>query len=834
MKHLILSIGFILFILSPHFLKVSEPKISQQAAPEWVVKLPQYAQKKNIADTASEYILNVSEEQLHAEKRSRYIRIVREVVSDEPSEEAAEISVSFDPSWQSLVFHEVILWKNGKPQNKLDIRKFQITEDEQDPKPRKYSNMHTAYFSVKALKKGEKLEFSYTLRGANPAFHGQFFRVLYLQEYKPALVHYTSLISSKKRNIRFKYLNAAEKPVIKAEGDLMRYEWLRRNLPAAHFETHEPEWFSPAPIVQVSDYSDWTQVAKMASNLLVVSDGSAAGLNPLSAKIKSTYRTEEARLREAVRFVQDDIESVWITQGLFRPKICRAEEVLAQGYGDSRDKAVLLTSLLRSIGVESYIALINDDDQTRRDQFLPSFSLFHRAVVKALVRGKDVWIDPMLTDQGGKNAEFYFPGAENALVLDNSNHHLIRIPHTQNGKLVAVEQYRLLNIGPPVQLKVKTTYTLNEADHIRRSFKETPLDTIQKNYLRYYSERYPHIKVKERLNMQDNRKKNEITITEYYKIDQFFIQDSVLKNYRFTFGADLINGKLVDTDPGRKHAITVEYPVDIDNTILVSSAGGWNIDDESSEIKREAFVFRSNHYAEGDLLTLHYQFSYLKPYIPAHQASGYSADVAALKSDYLNYDVIYTPDQVPYYPNYWMLGFSVALVILCLTLSLWLYRRKTSATFSYRDPIPLGGWLIVIILVLLSTTAYSVYEFIHEKYSDLNSWNSFQARKLYSVYKIYLTLSVLKVVFICCFSLFSLFLILKKRDILPRMINIYYASSSVLTVLVFMFSSFLYGQGDLMSEAGYSILTTISCIAYFNNSERVKQTFLVPYPNKRD
>lgn len=803
-----------------------------QETPAWIAHIKNHPGKKSLADTVSGYVLYISEEQIHLEKKVRYTKFIREIVSDEGVEESSELSISFNPSYQTLALHKVILWRNGVAHNKLDLKQITIEADETDLISRKYSNQHTAYLPFKDLKVGDKLEVAYSVQGADPVFGDRIFRSIYLQSYKPERFSYTSVLCSKNRDLRFKFHNGAAQPTRTDEGGLIRYEWHRRDQKPLRFEDNEPEWFYPGPIVQISDYANWKQVAKTAQELMPVQTAKDTRLIALIQQLKAGESTKASLFRKAVEYVQDRIEPVYIRDGIYLPTASKPVKVLHQQYGDSREKAVLLVALLRELGINAWITLVNDNDHLNPNQYLPSLSIFDRAIVKASIDGKDIWIDPCLKNQGGSNTALYFPGAANVLVLNGQSDALVRLPQSPNGKLTSVERYTIHNASSPVYLEVTSIYTLNEADHMRRSLENTPIDSVQKNYLSFYSTRYPHIKVKDKIAIRDNRQKNELWLIEHYQIDQFFNRDSVLKNYRFSFGADHIASKLLETDNDRKHPIEVEFPLDIDHRIEVVSAGGWNVDTENKEIKRDAFIFRSNIYSEGDLLNLHYTFSYLKPYIPASKASEYAVDVAAMKNEYLDYNVIYTPEEVPYIPNYWIIGFSVGVIALSILMARLLYIKSLTDQEYPKPVIKLEATIIFIFIYLILTAGGLVYNLIDGNFTDLNSWRAFDSRKSSWLYKSIIITTTFRDVFITCFSIFCALLIWKKRDILPKTIIIYFALSLCLLALVSVLNSLLYQEGNLMRDAGFAIFITLACIAYFQNSERVKKIFVVPYIKK--
>ena len=109
----------------------------------------------------------------------------------------------------------------------------------------------------------------------------------------------------------------------------------------------------------------------------------------------------EEKITHAIRFVQDNIRYVAdeIGTGSHIPR--DPATVLQRSWGDCKDKSLLLTAILRELGVEAYVALTDNDSGGGLLEKLPSPGAFDHAITVIVKDGKRYWIDPTNAYQGG-------------------------------------------------------------------------------------------------------------------------------------------------------------------------------------------------------------------------------------------------------------------------------------------------------------------------------------------------------------------------------------------------------------------------------------------------
>jgi hypothetical protein len=105
---------------------------------------------------------------------------------------------------------------------------------------------------------------------------------------------------------------------------------------------------------------DWAMLGKWYSNLVGERVDASPEIKQQVAKLSASKTTQLQKMQAIGDYVQHDIRYVAIELGIggFQPH--SAPDVFSHHYGDCKDKATLVRSMLREIGVESFHVVIND------------------------------------------------------------------------------------------------------------------------------------------------------------------------------------------------------------------------------------------------------------------------------------------------------------------------------------------------------------------------------------------------------------------------------------------------------------------------------------------
>lgn len=186
-----------------------------------------------------------------------------------------------------------------------------------------------------------------------------------------------------------------------------RLVWERTDIPALEREPYAPTLSDLVPIVYVR-LAEWVEGGQRKRSFGTfedyarwmhgVQEGTAEPSPELEAVVKDILRDlpddPETRARKLYEWVQEQIRyvSVQIGMGGWRPT--EAKEVFRLGYGDCKDKANLLRTMLRVAGIDSSLVSLYSHDGVPRPFVLPGVGNTNHAIIAVHLPDRTVLADP--------------------------------------------------------------------------------------------------------------------------------------------------------------------------------------------------------------------------------------------------------------------------------------------------------------------------------------------------------------------------------------------------------------------------------------------------------
>jgi len=812
--------------------------------PSWIVKKDSKGATPADKDISDGYYLSVFESQNHIELQEEYVHVVRDIVSDAGVQNGSQISVTYDPSFQKLTFHKIILWRNNVASDRLVRQNFKILQKEKELSKFIYSGTFDAFLLLEDVRKGDKIEYAYTLKGDNPIFGNKLASRFYFESSSSMGYVYTNVTVNKNRSINVKNFNFDTPPKISEQNGLRLYEWESTLTKTHRIADYEPSWYNPLRSVQLTEYKSWNEVVNWGLSVNDYPDLNAPLLSAKVKELKEKAGGDEKRYIEfATRFVQDEIRYMGIEMGVYSHRPNSPEKVLKQRYGDCKDKSLLLVHLLNALNINAWMVYADTYTTIKTNGFLPSPFIFNHVIVLIEYKNRKIWIDPTISLQRGKLDDFYVPNYGYTLVLKPGVNALEKVENTYKGKLAS---HLTFNIADTVEgkistLLIKSTYTHNYADNIRTEIAGSGVDGLEKDYLEYYGRYYTNIETKDPIKINDNETQNIIEITESYKIEDIWVSENENDTKYVYFYGDLVSNDLRKIKAkARLEPLSMKYPINLEQTISINMPYSYKSESETVKIDNDNYYFELKRKSKGNFASFKFTFKSLTSYIEGSEIKKYVKDYKKMDD---NLSFYFTPADGQFNTSFKGYPYAIFISLLTAIISLFFFIR------IYRQPEPfdldelaaarpIGGWLIVMAILLVMDIIGMLYTPFSLNLFDSASWDSLTELGILKewFFRITFMIDLIIVILMTMLVIFAAALFFTRRKSFPKLYTIYL--KAVIGFSVFQFTVFKFrDNGTETKEFIYqalglviSIAISVAWILYLKKSKRVKETFVFTYP----
>jgi len=330
-----------------------------------------------------------------------------------------QLRIDFNPRYQQLLLHAVRIRRGDAWIDHTANVSLQCLQREAGLEQGVVSGLATATMVLPDVRVGDTLHLAYTVQGENPIFGGRYAGWAGWDQPHPIAHRHVSIAMPIDRCIHWRWLGdrPGERPlplVQQADG-VRRLCFSGTDLAAIGHEPFLPREAHPLRWLQFSEFAGWAEVAEWAAGLFPSDAPLPCTLLPLRQRL-AALPDQQQQVCAALQWVQREIRyhSLALGEGSHRPR--PPSEVVAQRYGDCKDKSLLLVVLLRSLGIAAWPALAAAQTRSAPLKLLPSPEAFDHVVVWVELQGRPHCIDPTRLGQDGPLSRLG-QGLEDAAVL---------------------------------------------------------------------------------------------------------------------------------------------------------------------------------------------------------------------------------------------------------------------------------------------------------------------------------------------------------------------------------------------------------------------------------
>jgi transglutaminase-like putative cysteine protease len=349
-----------------------------------------------------------------------------------------ERSISYSPFFNEITNIEAASFvPNGNRFEKISVTDFKSERSSSNSVF--YDDAMSKKFSYAGIKKGAVTSLKYTELIKDPHMIGLFMFGNYIASEK----NFYSISVPNSVEIAFKTFGNMDEVVFKTsttkDGKTL-YTWQSNNQKALKPESKSQNirYLSPHVIPYIESYT----INGITTNLLgdvpklfayykdLVKN---VNLNP-SPELKqladslSKGKTEIEKIKSVYYWVQDNVKYIAFEEGMggFVPR--EANDVCKKRYGDCKDMASLITTMLKSAGVKANMVWIGTRDIPYKYVENPTLSVDNHMIAATKIGKEWVYLDA--TDD---HVDFGLPtnhiqGKEAMLMLDDGNFEIVNVP----------------------------------------------------------------------------------------------------------------------------------------------------------------------------------------------------------------------------------------------------------------------------------------------------------------------------------------------------------------------------------------------------------------------
>ena len=263
-----------------------------------------------------------------------------------------------------------------------NVEEARIRNRPPDVRAGEYPVWSNAWVDLPSLQPGDVVEIEYHQEDLKQSFFGDYFgdRVVFGNAVPVSRMIY-SLEAPRGRRLFFHAPRLPVEPSHSEEAEHAVHRWDVRDLPKFDPEPGMPSLTELAPVLEVSTFEDWNEFADWYHHLIRKQFESSDEIRRKVRELVRDAATDRDRIRRLYEFVVTDVRYIAWEFGVHGFKPYNASTIFTRRFGDCKDKATLLCTMLSEIGVEAYPVLINAErGRSKEDLTLPLIHHFNHCI----------------------------------------------------------------------------------------------------------------------------------------------------------------------------------------------------------------------------------------------------------------------------------------------------------------------------------------------------------------------------------------------------------------------------------------------------------------------
>lgn len=608
----------------------------------------------------AESLLSDTQARLSAEGGEYYYRWVGRLLNREGVQQNSEQSVTFSPEYERIVWHTLKVHRNGEIVDQLPVVKFKRLQRELGLEGKVYDGRVTAVAVLEDVRVGDLVEIAFTRINTNPLFRGHpSFRMSLGSTYPTARQTVVVRMSADLPKPDWYFFfppdtQGLPEPIFNA-AQLRRefretsteqeyiFRWAGENIAGVPFDGAISGEAAPYyPTIRCTSFSWWSKIVDWALPLFETGEPLPPELLSLVAQWKK-LPDERARLRAAVDWVQGDIRYFSMAFGEHNVKPRPMAKIAGTRFGDCKDKSVLLSHLLRALGIQAWPALVNTYSEHLVRLGGPDVYAFNHAIVAYEFEGALRWVDPTIRQPAGQAGEWELPAHYSPALILRAGESALSDTPKRNPSMTDSDTIDRITLDADGDAQIASEVRLRglQADIYRMSLEEVTDDQRAKGWFNYLARFYPRLEEIDSPRVEDDRAANEIILRARYRVPNALRAE---QGMRFANFHAYVMRTLVENPESRRrhwplalpfgrsisHRLEIELPEDVPEFT------------RPLVVRTREFEYRVNKAAVGRRVTALHELRFTARHVPPDRMGVFADSVEELLAE-ITVGIRFTP-----------------------------------------------------------------------------------------------------------------------------------------------------------------------------------------------
>ncbi|MGD0679381.1 MAG: DUF3857 domain-containing protein, partial [Polyangiaceae bacterium] len=285
---------------------------------------------------------------------SRFRQVVYQPLTEASAAESREYGFGFESDSQTVQLRAARVYRaDGRVEEAVESGAGAMADD---PAVAIYTSTRSYYVRFPRLEPGDIVELQYRVEDVAPRneFADYFGEVVYMQGSEPIGRSEYVLLTPKSRTL---YFNEPRVPGLKRtveeRGDQRIFHFVAINVAGVKEEALQPPWPEVLGHVNVSTYRTWGDMGRwywgLVKDQFVPDDEVRQRAEALTRGLKD----DASKARAIYDYVVQKTRYVALEFGIHGYKPYRCAQIFARGFGDCKDKATLIVTMLGALGIHA-------------------------------------------------------------------------------------------------------------------------------------------------------------------------------------------------------------------------------------------------------------------------------------------------------------------------------------------------------------------------------------------------------------------------------------------------------------------------------------------------